>query len=144
VVSRMSTLAKICERYNVSLMYLFGSREKLAMQIIEGSMPENRDPLADIDVGVVFSTALPVGRERARLYSLLFNDLEDVFLPFALDLVFLEENHAVFQAEAVKGQCVYAASTDARLDYEEAILRRACDFRPFLEMYYAERLGAKT
>lgn len=142
--SKRSALASICQKYGVTLMYLFGSQRGVALQIIAGQSLAVTDPLADIDVGVVFGAPLPQGRARARLYSFLFNDLEDIFAPHATDLVLLEENHSVFQSEAVLGTCVYAATAEAKDAYEEAILRRASDFRPFLEQYYQELLEAKV
>lgn len=39
------------------------------------------------------------------------------------------------------GPCVYAVSPPFKAAYEERILARAADFRPFLERYYADRLG---
>ena len=136
-------LVGICQRYEVSLLYLFGSRLHTALQILDGHAPTVDDPLADIDVGVVFSAPLPMGRQRAQLYSALFNELEDIFLPYAVDLVFLEENHSVFQAEAVIGSCVYAATPEIKDAYEASVLCRACDFRPFLAKYYQELLEVR-
>lgn len=74
------------------------------------------------------------------LYAKLYGDMADLFAPKQLDLVFLEENHSVFQAEALKGICVYSLDESTRDQYEEMILRRAADFRPFLEKYYQELL----
>ena len=110
------------------------------MQILHSLPVSINDPLTDIDVGVVFSKQIPDGLFRARLYGKLYKELEDVFLPYRLDLVFLEENHSVFQAEALKGICVYAKDQAEKELYEEDILRRACDFAPYLKMYYNELL----
>lgn len=141
--SKMSAMEAICRKFSISLLYLFGSQQQAAKRILYGHPVEIIDPLTDIDIGVVFSNPLPYGRERVKLYSRLFNELEDLFLSLKTDLVFLKENHSVFQAEAVKGICVYAASTEAREEYEDIILRRACDFKPFLEKYYEELLEVK-
>ncbi|MBT9156445.1 MAG: hypothetical protein DDT37_01431 [Firmicutes bacterium] len=140
----MEELMCLCRKHGIKLMYVFGSRVGVALEILSGHQPPALDPLADLDIGVVLSTPLPQGIERARLYSLLFNDLEDLFLPFAVDLVLLEENHSVFQAEAVRGRCIFAASLEAKYEYEESVLRRSADFRPFLERYYAEHLEVVT
>lgn len=136
----MSALASICRKHGITLVYLFGSQTETALQLLNGQTPAQSDPLTDIDVAVVFNAPLPKGRDRALLYSLVFNDIEELFLPFRTDLVFLAENHAVFQSEAVRGKCVYQTTPDVQEAYEEAILRRACDFRPFLEKYYEELL----
>lgn len=98
------------------------------------------DPLTDVDVGVVSRRPLPGPSERPRYYASVYNDLEELFRPLKLDLILLEENHSVFQFEAVKGVCVYQESQEKRDAYEMMILRRAADFRPFLEMYLREVL----
>ena len=130
----------IAEKYGIGLIYLFGSRAETAKEILNGASSEIDDPLADIDVGVVFSEGLPHKDKRVFLYADIFNDLEDLFMPFPLDLVFLEETHSVFQAEAISGYCIYSIDTDFRDGFEENVLRRAADFRPFLDKYYEELL----
>lgn len=133
-------LCVICDKYDISLLYLFGSQKDRAIQILQDLRVSINDPLTDIDVGVVFSRELPSGLHRARLYGKLYCELEDLFLPYKLDLVFLEENHSVFQAEALKGICVYVKDQKVKERYEEDILRRACDFAPYLKIYYNEIL----
>lgn len=133
-------LAEACEKNGISLVYLFGSQKDSALRMLEGGRVEITDPLADIDVGVVFTRPLPP-RGRHEIYAGVYRDLADLFDPYQLDLVFLEENHSVFQAEALKGYCVYWRDQDTRNRYEEDILRRAADFRPFLERYYEELLA---
>ncbi len=61
--------------------------------------------------------------------------LQDLFSPYSVDLVFLEEHHSVFQMEAIRGRCAYSISDEYWFDYEEAIARRAADFRPVLDAY---------
>jgi len=136
-------IESICRKFNIALLYLFGSQKARAIQLLKEKNEIINDPLTDIDIGVVFKHSLPVGRLRLLLYSKLYNELEDVFLPYKLDLIFLEENHSVFQAEAVKGYCLYSSNAEIKDAYEEEILRRACDFKPFLEKYYEEILEAK-
>lgn len=135
-------LAAICRQFQISLLYLFGSQKSVGLAILQGNYFEVNDPLTDIDVGVIFSDKMPSGVQRTKLYSKIYNTLQDLFLPLSLDLVFLEENHSVFQAESVKGICVYSISQNAQELYEEDILRRACDFKPYLEKYYEELLEA--
>ncbi|NPV70546.1 MAG: nucleotidyltransferase domain-containing protein [Firmicutes bacterium] len=121
-------------------MYIFGSQVKAAMEILQGARRERVDPLADIDVGVVFRDGLPGPRGRIDLYSSIHNALQDVFAPYPVDLVLLQETHSVFQGNAICGQCVYSLDAGFRSEYEENVLRRAADFRPFLERYLDEVL----
>ena len=133
-------LREICQKHNIKLAYLFGSQVDKGLSILEGKVVSICDPLTDLDVGVVTREPLPPPAKRSHLYAKLAVDLSDLFEPFPLDLVFLEENHSVFQAEALKGQCIYASSEEEKDNYELNVLRRAADFRPFLEMFLKEAL----
>lgn len=139
--SRASRLAGACREHGVALVYLFGSRQESGVSLLKDESVTLSDPLADVDVGVVMLGPLPGSDERYRLYARLYDALTDVFPGVPLDLVLLQETHSVFQAQAVAGQCVYAASEECREAYEDRVLARAADFRPFLELFYRERLG---
>ena len=139
-MNRLERFRELCEKYEVALAYLFGSRVEDGYALLMGNRVSVDDPLADIDVGVVFCGALPEGLDKVNLYSSLYNDLEEIYKPFPLDLVFLQETHSVFQSNVISGRCIYAAGMDIQDDYEESVLRRAADFRPFLERYLDEML----
>lgn len=138
--SSKQKLYNICNKYRLALVYLFGSQALTGEKILAGKkvIPEN--PLTDIDVGVVTMDPLPDSSLRYKFYAALYNDLEDLFMPLRLDLVLLEENHSVFQLEAIKGICIYMINEEKKDDYEIMILRRAADFQPFLEKYFQEVL----
>lgn len=143
MASRASELADLCRRHRVGLVYVFGSRAELGLKLLQGRGDGNlrlEDPLADLDVGVVMLDTLPPPGERYTFYADLYNSFGDLLPGIPLDLVLLQENHAVFQAEAITGHCVYAATEDFRSDYEQRILARAADFRPVLEAFYRDRL----
>lgn len=133
-------LSSICRDNDIVLAYLFGSRSETGLKIIEGQSVPLDDPLADLDLGIVFRDALPPPAERPGLYAKLYNLLSDLFLPFPLDLVFLQEQHSVFQSNAISGICIYAVDGSLKGDYEENTMRKAADFKPFLERYLDESL----
>lgn len=137
---RMQRLKGICVDHDVILVYLFGSQAEAGFGLLEERNEVPSDQLADLDVGVVTAKPLPPPGQRAKLYSDLYNELEEVFKPFRLDLVFLEEHHSVFQFEAIKGICAFCASEEARDGYEMMVLRCAADFRPFLKRFLQEAL----
>jgi hypothetical protein len=83
---------------------------------------------------------LPGPKEIFQFYSFIYNELQELFNPFPLDLVFLQETHSVFQAQVICGECIYSVSPSIKEKYEEDILRRAADFKPFLKMYLDEIL----
>ena len=130
-------MAAVCEAHGVTLCYLFGSQSENAWRILLGEEVAINDPLTDMDVGVVFAEFDSYREASAlhRVYARLLSPLQDLFSPYTVDLVFLQEHHSVFQMEAIRGRCAYSISDEYRFDYEEAIARRAADFRPVLDAY---------
>jgi len=56
----------------------------------------------------VLHDGLPAAEKIPTLYSNIYNQMSTLFEPLKLDLVLLQEQHSVFQAEAVYGICIYA------------------------------------
>jgi hypothetical protein len=136
----MKRLRDICQKYNIALVYIFGSQKENSLKLLNGEKVDIKDPLADIDVGIVFIHSIEDIPERYKIYSNIYNDFEDLFLPYHLDLVFLQECHSVFQTEALLGICVYSISEEFKDEYEMMILRRAADFKYVLDKYTEEAL----
>ncbi|NLJ48893.1 MAG: nucleotidyltransferase domain-containing protein [Candidatus Atribacteria bacterium] len=139
-MKKIEKLRKICQKYNIALVYLFGSQKENALKLLNGEKVDINDPLADIDVGIVFIHSIEDIPERYKIYSNIYNDFEDLFLPYHLDLVFLQECHSVFQTEALLGICVYSISEEFKDAYEMMVLRRSADFKYFLDKYAEEAL----
>ncbi len=138
---KLEAFQRVCREHGLALVYLFGSQAANALRMLHDEEVELRDPLADIDIGVVTVRPLPSdARGRLEMYTSLYSDLADFFAPYAVDLVLLEEHHSVFQAEALAGICVFEASPAFRDRYEMSILRRAADFKPFLDRFHQEVL----
>ena len=136
----MKKIRDICQKYNIALVYLFGSQKENSLKILNEEKVDINDPLADIDVGIVFSQDIESIPDRHKVYSNIYNDFEDLFLPYHLDLVFLQECHSVFQTEALLGICVYSISEEFKDEYEMMVLRRAADFKYVLDKYTEEAL----
>ncbi|NMC59810.1 MAG: nucleotidyltransferase domain-containing protein [Candidatus Methanofastidiosa archaeon] len=139
-MEKIEKLRDICQKYNIALVYLFGSQKENSLKVLNGEKVEINDPLADIDVGIVFSQDIESIPERHKVYSYIYNDFEDLFLPYHLDLVFLQECHSVFQTEALLGICVYSISEEFKDEYEMMVLRRAADFKYVLYKYAEDAL----
>lgn len=60
-------------RYNIGLAYFFGSQKDNALKLLEGEKVEIIDPLADIDLGVVFVYAIDSLKDRNKIYSNIYN-----------------------------------------------------------------------
>ena len=138
--ARHKALAGLARTCGLKIIYMFGSQARLGSEYLHGGDPALTDPLADLDIGVVRLAGEVSPLEQAELYSTLSLDLQDLFKPFSTDLMLLEETHSVLQAEAISGICIYAENQELREDYEERILARAADFKPFLTLFYRERL----
>ena len=134
-MEKIEKLRDICQKYNIALVYIFGSQKENSLKLLNGEKVDIKDPLADIDVGIVFIHSIEDIPERYKIYSNIYNDLEDLFLPYHLDLVFLQECHSVFQTEALLGICVYNISREFKDEYEMMVLRRAADFKYVLDKY---------
>jgi hypothetical protein len=83
---------------------IVGSQKENAYKILNGEDVNIEDPLADIDVGIVFSYDINDVDGRYRLYGDIYNDLVEIFP--RLDLVFVQENHSIFQTEAILGMYI--------------------------------------
>jgi hypothetical protein len=139
-LNKKGLINEFAQKNNIALIYIFGSQVEAGSDLINGTLRSLNDPLTDVDVGVVFKTSLPGPAEIYVLYSSVFMQLVDIFSPYTLDLVFLQETHSVFQANAICGHCVYFCDQAFKEDFEENVLMRAADFRPFLEKYLDEAL----
>ena len=145
VMKRRVKLNKICNDYRILAVYIFGSVAEKVAVMLEDKKPEGiNDPLADIDVGVVFLKRPSSSEERIKLYGRLYSELSEVFLPCKLDLIFLQETGVILQFEAINGILVYSFDDDKRLDYEEQVIKFYQDWKPDYDEYTKEVLEAIT
>lgn len=134
---------KICAAYGILAVYAFGSRAEKAVELIEGGDTEGiNDPLADIDLGVVFHEKGLSPGERIKTYGKLHSELSEIFSPFTLDLIFLRETGIILQFEAINGISVYTSDDDKRLEYEEHVIKFYQDWKPDYDQYTKEVLEA--
>jgi uncharacterized protein len=139
-MDRKADLERLAIINMISLIYLFGSQAQKGLALLNGATVEADDYLEDLDIGLVLRDELPSAEKMPTFYSNLYNQIGTLFEPLKPDLVLLQEQHSVFQAEAVYGICIFAESKFIQEEYEENILMRAADFRPVLEKFYEERL----
>ncbi|AEM77971.1 nucleotidyltransferase domain-containing protein [Thermoanaerobacter wiegelii] len=133
-------LTNICKKYNIALVYLFGSQKENALKLLKEEKVVIDDPLTDIDVGIVFLENIEFMKDRYKIYANVYNEMEEIFKPYKLDLIFLQERHSIFQCEALKGICIYYYSEEFKDAYEMRILRRAADFKYVYDKYNEEVL----
>lgn len=140
LVNKLIRFEEICKQNGIILAYLFGSQTHNGYKVLNDERVVPKDTLADLDLGIILDDKDRLTGSMYKLHSNLYNQLDELFLPLRLDLVFLQETHSVFQFEAIKGICIYAVSGAIKEEYEHNILARAADFRWVLEQYYRERL----
>lgn len=133
LVSTLSTVCQLspedCQRLEVlgvAAVYLFGSHaERVASE------------RSDVDVGIVVQHAQQLAGDTMPLYLALF-DIFSERVPDSnrLDIVFLQRAPLELRFDVVaNGVPLFAASENARLDFEERTTLAYCDFQPILREF---------
>jgi predicted nucleotidyltransferase len=120
----MERIRKICEKFGISLCYLFGSQAGKGLALLEGREVDVTDPESDIDFAVLFKD---IPDNPLKTYARLSMELQDTVSPFRADLLFLHEVDHLIQLEAIRGICVYSESDAIREEYEDRVLMFASD-----------------
>jgi len=118
----------IARSFSLDLVFLFGSQREKGLCVLRGETVNTRDPLADLDVGVVFPTGAFPDRPF-KVFGPLYAEFQEVFRPLKLDLVFLQETESTFQFEAIQGACVYCSDQETLENYVERVLKFASDWK---------------
>ncbi len=120
VLDKLNTIFK---RYGVKIAYFFGSQKEKGIEFLRGG-PVESGKVSDLDIGVVFEK-LP--DKAFLLYGEIYAELVDIFEPFNIDLVFLQETDSLFQYDAIKGEVIYCEDQDFLDEYEELVMKKAED-----------------
>jgi len=113
----------IAKKYGISLVYLFGSEAERGRIYFEGERV-TPDPFSDLDVAVAFEKALP---EPMETYGRLYREISEIFVPFNVDLLFMQEVNTLFQHEIIRGVRIYARDEFDADEFEEGIMKRSED-----------------
>ncbi|ODS32970.1 MAG: hypothetical protein SCARUB_01909 [Candidatus Scalindua rubra] len=133
-------LSKISRDFSIDLMFLFGSQRDKGLSILKGEEVDVIDPLADMDIGVVFKKeSFP--QKPYKVFGPLYFELCEVFSPLKIDLVFLQETESTFQFEAIKGVCIHKSDQEILENYIEYVLKFAADWKVFRDRIDREFLG---
>ena len=120
----MEKIDEICKKYNITLCYLFGSRQNEGKAVLYGEKLEIVDTESDIDFAVLF---IKPPKNALETYATLSVDLQELVSPFRADLLFLHEVDHLIQLEAINGINIYAINNDFRESYEEKVMMLASD-----------------
>ncbi|RPJ36153.1 MAG: nucleotidyltransferase domain-containing protein [Deltaproteobacteria bacterium] len=129
-------IQKLASRYQIQIIYAFGSRAKEALAILEGEIPNFSAGPSDLDLGIKSSKLLSV-EEKAKI-AIFF---EDLFHLSRVDVVVIPEVPALLALEIVTGEilCVHDPTYEA--EYQLYIMKRAADLLPHERTKQAMILG---
>ena len=125
--ARKENLVRLCEDYGIQLLYVFGSRAKEALEVLDGRRDGFSASSSDLDVGVK-----PVNARRltVRDKASITVQLEELWGVSRVDLVVLPEADPFLAANIIRGERLYCADGHFADEYELYILRRAGDLAP--------------
>lgn len=121
-------LKRLCPRYGITALYLFGSRAREIAERMSGRVipPENSE--SDVDIGV---QPAPGKRLTAQERVQLTVELEDLLGAERVDLVVLPEADPFLALDVIRGEMLYCADPDVQAEEELHVLRRAGDLAHF-------------
>lgn len=135
---REQLLAKLCQKYNIATLYVFGSRANEVRHWLADETAVLSSSPSDVDIGVQTTPHTPFGlAEKVRLAQ----ELEDFFGVARVDLVSFRDADPFLAANIVRGERLYARNTYEADEFDLYILRRAGDLAPLERERMALILG---
>jgi hypothetical protein len=122
MTKRIQELQSICKNYNVTALYVLGSRAAEMLRALEDDSFIIKPSASDLDIGVF--TRFPFSAENKICLTL---DLETLFNAPRVDLFVLQEVDSFLAANIVRGERVYTADSYLADEYELFVLGRAGD-----------------
>ena len=116
----------IASRYDLQIIYAFGSRAKEALDMVEGRIEQVSSKPSDLDIGVKPEKPLTV-EEKVKI-AIVFEDLFDVS---RVDLIVLPEAPVFLALEIVTGEILYRQDSTHEAEYQLYIMRMAADLLPY-------------
>lgn len=130
---RKEKLFDIFRRYNIGLAYLFGSQKDKGYEFLqEKDVVPDRN--SDLDIGI-YLKEMPVN--MYEFYGNLYLELSDLFEPFDIDIVIINEVDYLMKFEIIKGYRIYSEDEAYADDFEEVIMKFAED------VYFKQKLYEK-
>jgi uncharacterized protein len=119
---RYQTIERLCKKFHVEALYVFGSRGREMFQVIQNDNISLSDSQSDLDIGVLTSSPFSIDDK----VNLTF-ELEDLFVGAKVDLFVLQEVDAFLAANIIRGERVHAEDEYLADEYDLFVLRRAGD-----------------
>lgn len=118
----MTELQKICKDYNITALYVFGSRAAEMVRALDDDSYSFAPSASDLDVGILSQSDFSVDTKVN-----LTLDLENLFNATNVDLFVLQEVDAFLAANIIRGERVFTADSYFADEYELFVLSRAGD-----------------
>lgn len=119
-------IEQICKKYQVKVMYFFGSRGLELYQAVQENNLILSASQSDLDIGVLTHSRFSI-EEKVNLTL----DFENLFNNQKVDLFVLQEVDAFLAANIIRGERIYAQDEYFADEYELFVLRRAGDLAEF-------------
>ena len=120
--NRITELQKICQDYNITALYVFGSRAAEIVRALDDDSYSLAPSASDLDVGILSQSDFSVDTKVN-----LTLDLENLFNATNVDLFVLQEVDAFLAANIIRGERVFTADSYFADEYELFVLSRAGD-----------------
>jgi hypothetical protein len=125
--SRKEELAHLCLRFDIELLYAFGSLGKDARRFLDGETDSIEDGSRDLDLGVNTEKGRPLSvKEKVEITG----EMEAFFRISRVDLVVIREADPFLAANMIRGERLYCRNDRLADEYDLYILRRAGDLIP--------------
>jgi len=118
-----SSVQDLARKFDCVLIYLFGSQAERGKRYLEGE-EISPDAYSDLDVAVALRN-LPTG--TIKIYGEIYKEISEIFGPFNIDLIFIQEMSPLFQYEVIKGVRIYEVDERIAEEFEEGVMKRAED-----------------
>jgi predicted nucleotidyltransferase len=120
--TRLYELQKICREYNITALYVFGSRAAEMLRALNDDSFSIKQSASDLDIGIFTRSHVAIDNKTS-----LTLDLETLFNAPRVDLFVLQEVDPFLAANIVRGERVYTADSYLADEYELFMLGRAGD-----------------
>ena len=119
-------IREIADRYGLQIIYVFGSRTKEALGMVEGEIEHLHTKPSDLDIGIKPEKSLKV-EEKIEIALAL----EDIFELSRVDLIVIPDIPTFLALEIVTGELLYAKDLTYEAEYQLYIMRRAAELIPY-------------
>jgi predicted nucleotidyltransferase len=119
-------IKKLAGRYNLQLIYAFGSRAKEAYDFTRGKKAALQTSSSDLDIGL--KSEQPLSVEEKVQIAVFF---EDLFGVPRVDVVMLPEAPVMLALEIVQGELLFAEDDRYEAEYQLYIMRLAAELAPY-------------